>query len=156
AAVMIRAVASLLFAFPLLLGALQEAKASPVTDPNAALPLGSELYEDAANNPREVFHSEALHGSRSYLTNLGNMAFNSPYILGEVAQKAHVSCGTCHVNGAANSHLYIPGLSSHPGNFDTTGSLFNPRADNHVFDPVSIPSLRGARFLAPYGHDGRT
>jgi hypothetical protein len=24
-----------------------------------------------------------------------------------------------------------------------------------VFDPVRIPSLRGARYLAPYGHDGR-
>jgi hypothetical protein len=46
-------------------------------------------------------------------------------------------------------------MSTHPGTFDTTGPLFNPKADNLTFDPVRIPSLRGARYLAPYGHDGR-
>src|SRR5262249_2604474 len=39
---------------------------------------------------------------------------------------------------------------------DTTGPLFNPKADNRILDPVRIPSLRGARYLAPYGHNGRT
>jgi cytochrome c peroxidase len=52
--------------------------------------------------------------------------------------------------------LYIPGLSTQPGTFDTTGHLFNPKADNGVLDPLTIPSLRGAYLLAPYGHDGRT
>jgi hypothetical protein len=33
--------------------------------------------------------------------------------------------------------------------------LFNGKADNHALDPVTIPSLRGARYLAPYGHEGR-
>jgi Di-haem cytochrome c peroxidase len=33
--------------------------------------------------------------------------------------------------------------------------LFNSKADNHALDPVRIPSLRGVRYLAPYGHDGR-
>jgi hypothetical protein len=46
-------------------------------------------------------------------------------------------------------------MSTRPGNFDTTGPLFNPKADNLTLDPVRIPSLRGARYLAPYGHDGR-
>jgi di-heme cytochrome c peroxidase len=49
----------------------------------------------------------------------------------------------------------MPKMSTRPGNFDTTGPLFNPKADNFVLDPVRIPSLRGARYLAPYGHDGR-
>jgi di-heme cytochrome c peroxidase len=49
----------------------------------------------------------------------------------------------------------VPGMSSRPGNFDTTGALFNPQADNGRLDPLTTPSLRGARFLAPYGHDGR-
>src|ERR1700761_4855088 len=123
-----------------------------VTD---GLPAGSDLNDDAATNPREVFHSEATRGRRSYLSNLGNLAFNSPYTLGETAQQAHMSCGTCHVNGATNAKLFIPGLSSRPGNFDTTSALFNPKADNGVLDPVTIPSLRGARYLGPYGHDGR-
>ncbi len=86
---------------------------------------------------------------------LGDLAFNSPSILGDAARRAGISCGACHVGGANNARLFIPGLSSRPGTFDTTGALFNPKADNHVFDPVRIPSLRGARYLAPYGHDGR-
>jgi cytochrome c peroxidase len=129
--------------------------ALPATDPKTGLPVGSNLDEDATTNPREVFHSETLHGHRSYATNLGNLAFNSPYILGAAARKAHISCGSCHVNGASNAKLFIPGLSTRPGNFDTTSGFFNPKADDGVLDPVTIPSLRGARFLAPYGHDGR-
>jgi cytochrome c553 len=129
---------------------------SPVTDSVSGLPADSDLDADAATNPREVFHSEALRGHRSYMSNLGNLAFNSPYTLGDAAQKAHISCGTCHVNGASNPKLFIPGLSTRPGNFDTSNALFNPKTDNGVLDPVTIPSLRGARFLAPYGHDGRT
>ena len=89
------------------------------------------------------------------MVNLGNLAFSSPAILGGVARQAGVSCGTCHVNGAGNAKFFMPKMSTRPGNFDTTGPLFNPKADNFVLDPVRIPSLRGARYLAPYGHDGR-
>ncbi len=120
------------------------------------MPIGAELDEDAPNNPREIFHSEAARGHKSYLSNLGNLAFNSPYTLGAAARRAHVSCASCHVNGASNPKLFIPGLSTRPGTFDTTNSLFNPKTDNGVLDAVTIPSLRGARFLGPYGHDGRT
>jgi hypothetical protein len=31
-----------------------------------------------------------------------------------------------------------------------------PKTDDQVLDPLTIPSLRGAHLLAPYGHDGRT
>jgi hypothetical protein len=144
--------AAMLFLF----GLVPVAAPFPTGDDQTGLPIGSDLDEDAINNPREVFHSEAIGGHRSYLSNLGNLAFNSPNILGAAARKAHVSCGTCHVNGASNPRLIIPGLSSRPGNFDTTNGLFNPKTDNGVLDPLTIPSLRGARFLAPYGHDGRT
>jgi hypothetical protein len=144
-------------AVPLLFAALLPlcSAASVASGLPGGLPVGSELDEDAATNPREVFHSETLHGHRSYATNLGNLAFNSPYILGDAARKARISCGTCHVNGATNAKFFIPGLSTHPGNFDTTSAFFNPKADDGVLDPLTIPSLRGARFLAPYGHDGR-
>ena len=138
-----------------LLGMAAAVQALPATDPKTGLPVGSDLDEQTSTNPREVFHSETLHGHRSYATNLGNLAFNSPYILGPAARKAHISCGTCHVNGASNAKLFIPGLSTHPGNFDTTSAFFNPKADDGVLDPLTIPSLRGARFLSPYGHDGR-
>jgi Di-haem cytochrome c peroxidase len=131
------------------------ARSSPVTDGHSGLPIGSELDEDAPNNPREIFHSEATRGHKSYMSNLGNLAFNSPYTLGEAARKAHISCASCHVNGASNPRLFIPGLSTRPGTFDTTSALFNAKTDNGVLDAVTIPSLRGARFLSPYGHDGR-
>src|SRR6201985_3868302 len=75
--------------------------------------------------------------------------------MGGGARQANISCKTCHVNGAGNAKLFMPKMSTRPGNFDTTGPLFNPRANNDVLDPVTIPSLRGARYLAPYGHDGR-
>ena len=139
-----------------LLGVWSDAHPAPVADAPAGLPPGSELDDDAIDSPREAFHSEAVHGRKPYLSRLGNLAFNSPYMLGEVARKAHVSCATCHVNGASNPRLFIPGLSARPGTFDTTSALFNPKTDNGVLDAVTIPSLRGARFLAPYGHDGRS
>ena len=134
---------------------LQKAFAFPVDGAQTTLPAGTELNEDAIDLPREIFHSEVIGGVKSYLVNLGDMAFNAPDILGGAARQAGISCGTCHVNGASNPKLYVPRMSTHAGNFDTTGPLFNPKADNHMLDPVRIPSLRGARFLAPYGNDGR-
>jgi cytochrome c peroxidase len=128
--------------------------AFPVDGDQTTLPPRTELNEDALDKPREVFHSE-FAGGKSYMINLGDLAFNSPGILGGVARQAGVSCGTCHVNGAGNAKLFMPKMSTRPGNFDTTGPLFNPKADNQVLDPVRIPSLRGARYLAPYGFDGR-
>jgi len=127
----------------------------PIYTNQSVLPPGTELNEDAAELPRELFKSDAIGGRRSYLVNLGDMAFSSPSILGGVARQAGMSCDTCHLNGVSNAKLFMPGHSTRPGNFDTTGPLFKPEADNGILDPVTIPSLRGARYLAPYGHDGR-
>jgi len=135
---------------------LQHALAFPVVGEQTPLPVGTELNDDALEQPREEFHSEAIEGRKSYLVKLGNMAFNTPAILGGAALKGGISCGTCHVNGASNPKLFITGASTRPGNFDTSSSLFNPKAENSMLDPLRIPSLRGARYLAPYGNDGRT
>jgi cytochrome c peroxidase len=142
-------------AFLLLLLPPRDVAAFPIDGDQAALPAGSELNEDALLAPHEVLKSEYRGDRTSYVVALGDLAFNSPAILGDVARRAGISCATCHVNGASNARLFIPHLSTRPGNFDTSGPLFNPKADNHVLDPVRIPSLRGARLLAPYGHDGR-
>jgi len=139
----------------LLIGVHGSAGAFPVDGDQTALPPKTELNEDALDKPREIFRSESGGGGKSYQVNLGNLAFSSPGILGGVARQASVSCGTCHVNGAGNAMFFMPKMSTRPGNFDTTGPLFNPKADNFVLDPIRIPSLRGARYLAPYGHDGR-
>jgi hypothetical protein len=122
---------------------------------NGVLPLGTDLGDEAFNRPREVFRSEASGGHKSYRVVLGDVAFSSPKLLGGAARQAGISCSTCHVNGAGNSLFYIPELSTRQGNFDTTSHVFNPKTDDQVLDPLTIPSLRGAHLLAPYGHDGR-
>jgi hypothetical protein len=146
-------IAALAFGF-LIAGLGGRAIAFPVDGDQTVLPARTELDEDALDKPREVFQSERA-GGKSYLVSLGNLAFSSPSILGGVARQAGMSCGTCHVNGAGNPKFFMPKMSTRPGNFDTTGPLFNPKANNFVLDPVRIPSLRGARYLAPYGQDGR-
>jgi hypothetical protein len=133
----------------------RQARAFPLSGDQTVLPAGTELNEESLDRPREVFKSEAIGGRKSYLVNLGDLAFSSSAILGGVARQAGISCGTCHVNGASNGKLYIPRMSTRPGNFDTTGPLFNPKANDGVRNAIRIPSLRGARYLAPYGHDGR-
>ena len=81
--------------------------AFPVRGSQTVLPAGRELNEDALDRPREVFRSEALGGRKSYLVNLGDVAFSSPAILGGVARQAGMSCSTCHVNGVSNPKFYI-------------------------------------------------
>jgi len=123
--------------------------------PGAALPPGSVLFPDISNQPRQLLHAEQLGGRQSYLVALGNTAFSSPFIFGEPARSVGLSCNACHINGDANPYFFIPKLSSRPGNIDTTNNFFHAPADNNIFDPVDIPSLRGIRFTAPYGRDGR-
>jgi hypothetical protein len=139
----------------LIVGAARPLSAFPINGDQAILPAGTELNEDALDRPTELFHSEATQGRKSYLVNLGDLAFSSPGLFGGPAKRAGLSCASCHMNGASNAKLYVPGMSTHAGNFDTTGGFFNPRADDGVLDPLTVPSLRGARYLAPYGHDGR-
>jgi cytochrome c peroxidase len=140
----------------LALFALGSARAVVAADTSPLLPLGTELGDEAFDRPREAFRSEDKGGRKPYVVLLGDAAFSSPLLLGGRARAGGISCNTCHVNGTTNALLYVPGLSTRSGNFDTTNALFNPHTDNGVIDPLNIPSLRGAHLLAPYGHDGRT
>jgi cytochrome c peroxidase len=135
--------------------AIPGAKSAPITSRESVLPPGTELNQEQLDQPTELFASELAGGKRSYLVNFGDLLFSSPNILGGVARQAGMSCSTCHQQGHNNPKLFIPGLSSRPGTVDTTNAVFEPKFDNHVFDPVTPPSLRGAKHLAPYGHDGR-
>lgn len=89
------------------------------------------------------------------LSSLGAAAFNNPLIFGEPARTLRVSCNTCHEKSGNNPGFFIPGLSSRPGNVDVSNSFFAPHGNNTVFDPLDIPDLRGIRFTAPYGRNGR-
>ncbi len=131
------------------------AQGRPIATREGVLPPGTDLNEEILDQPTELFAFEQAGGKRFYQFNLGDMLFSSPSVFGGVARAAGISCNTCHQQGAGNAKLFVPGLSSRPGTFDVSGALFNPEADNGVFDPVTPPSLRGVRHLAPYGHDGR-
>lgn len=120
-----------------------------------ALPPGSVIAPAAAFHPAQRLSSEQAGGRQSFIVALGNTAFSSPLLYGDVARAAGISCNSCHVNGHTNPAFHIPGHSVRPGGLDPTGPLFNPAADDGVANHVDIPSLRGIRFLAPYGRDGR-
>ena len=122
---------------------------------NASLPPGTDFGEAATARPREILASEAAGGRQSDIAALGNLLFGSPDLFGEPARSTGISCETCHTAGHANQNFLIPGLSAHAGTIDVSNGFFNPPADDHVFNPVRIPTLRGIRYLAPYGRDGR-
>lgn len=83
---------------------------------------------------------------------LGDLLFHSPLTLGPKARELGLSCNGCHQNGAANNTLTLGDLSNKPGNVDLTTGFFRAGANNHTADFLSIPSLRGARYTAPYGY----
>jgi len=121
----------------------------------AGLPEGSVIDPPAGDFPAQRLRVEMAGGRQSFLVALGNTAFSSPLLYGEPARSAGLSCNSCHVNGHVNRAFHIPGHSARPGGLDPTGSLFNPAAEDGAANHTDIPSLRGIRFLAPYGRDGR-
>lgn len=120
------------------------------------LPPDADLREQQ-RLPRLVLNSESrgIDERKLFLVAYGDMLFDSPAIYGDPAKSINLTCATCHNRSDVNNRLYIPGLSRHPGGIDVDSGFFNPRANDHRFDPVDTPSLRGIRFTAPYGRDGR-
>lgn len=120
------------------------------------LPPGSTIAEPSPL-PRLSLNLTARGGSErgAFLIAYGHALFASPEILGPKARALGMSCVTCHTNGDANRVLFITGLSDRKGGVDVTSAFFDGSAENGIHDPVDIPSLRGVRFTAPYGHDGR-
>jgi cytochrome c peroxidase len=119
------------------------------------LPPGTVFGEERVRQPREILHDEADGGRQSDLVALGNMAFASPLIFGDPARKAGLTCETCHNQGDVNQVFFIPGLSDRPGGVAVVNALFNTETTNGLHRHIDIPSLRGIRYLAPYGRDGR-
>lgn len=135
--------------------ALSVAGAEPVRRPIPGMPEGTNFDLDARYRPRQILRSEADGGKQSYMVALGNTAFSSPLLFGDKAREAGLSCDVCHRQGDINPNFHIPGLSQRAGGLDPTTAFFNPLQDDQVVNHVDIPSLRGTRFLGPYGRDGR-
>lgn len=85
---------------------------------------------------------------------LGDLLFHAPKLLGARSGTFGLSCNTCHPGGAANNGLFVEQASDRPGNVDLLSGYFYPAADDGVFAPRNIPSLRGLVATAPYRRDG--
>lgn len=120
------------------------------------LPPGSNL-NDQDPLPRLVlnFEQRGLDEKDLFLVAYGDMLFDSPEIFGEPARSLGLACSTCHNRGDGNKGFFIPGISKKSGSVDVDGHYFNDRFNDHRSDALDIPSLRGLRFTAPYGRDGR-
>jgi mono/diheme cytochrome c family protein len=120
------------------------------------LPPGSDL-NDQAPLPRLVlnFEEQGIDERDLFLVAFGDMLFDSPEIFGEPAKGLGLACSTCHNRSDINQRLFIPGITPKPGVIDVDGAFFNGRFNDHRPDAIDIPSLRGIRFTAPYGRDGR-
>ena len=120
------------------------------------LPPGSNVNKQLPR-PRQILNLAArgVDETDTPLVALGDMAFDSPLILGEPARSLGISCNNCHNKSITNPNFAIPGLTRYAGGVDVSNGFFAPHANNGHFDPLDIPDLRGIRFTAPYGRNGR-
>lgn len=120
------------------------------------LPPGSNLNDQ---NPlpllRLNFEAQGFEESDIPLVAYGDMLFDSPEIFGDPGRTLGVTCSMCHNRSDINRDFFIPGVSHQAGSADVDGAFFNPFFNDQRSDSLDIPSLRGLRFTAPYGRDGR-
>ncbi len=122
----------------------------------ATLPPGSDIA-DQREFPRLVLQFEEAGEDEANLPLVayGDMLFDSPEIFGGPAQELGITCSTCHNRSDVNRDFFIPGLSHRPGGMDVDSAFFNPMFNDRTDDHLDTPSMRGIRFTAPYGRDGR-
>jgi cytochrome c peroxidase len=121
------------------------------------LPPGSNTNKQLPR-PRQLLGmaERGANEGETGLIALGDMAFDSAEIFGEPARSLNVTCNTCHNKGVTNPNFFIPGLSYRKGGMDVSNNFFVPHANNGIFGHIDIPDMRGIRFTAPYGRNGRT
>ncbi len=105
------------------------------------LPPGSLSAQALSTRPAEDLDGGT---AQSFYVEYGRLAFRSPSILGGTARKAGLSCQACHSNGHATAAFFVPGLSDRPGRVDVSHAFWNLRNEDDRFNPLTIPSLRGA------------
>lgn len=72
---------------------------------------------------------------------LGQLAFESPALLGGAAARMGLSCSSCHLNGRGNPDFFIEGVSDRPGTADVTLSVLSKVRGDSTFNPVAIPDV---------------
>lgn len=120
------------------------------------LPPGTN-FNDQNPLPRLVlnFEEQGIDEKDLLLVAYGDMLFDSPRIFGLPARANRLSCSICHNRSDINNSFFIPGISHQAGAVDVDGEFFNAMFNDRRADSIDIPSLRGLRFTAPYGRDGR-
>jgi cytochrome c peroxidase len=120
------------------------------------LPPGSNINKQRPR-PRQILNivARGVDETETPLVAFGDMVFDSSFIFGEPARSLGISCNNCHNKSITNPQFKIAGLTKHSGGLDVSSSFFAPHANNGHFDPLDIPDLRGIRFTAPYGRNGR-
>jgi cytochrome c peroxidase len=126
------------------------AQAQPIAPPD---PMPARVLRGLALNPRG-YEPNRTESAGALL--LGDLLFHSPAILGARARELGMSCQSCHPNGAAHVTFELEGVSTSPGTVDLTTAALHAAADDGVMRGINIPSLRGVRYTAPYGRDGRS
>jgi len=134
----------------------QPLRADPSLELSPTLPPGSDI-NDQDPLPRLVlnFEERGVDERDLFLVAFGDMLFDSPEIFGEPARSLGIACSTCHNRSDINQRFFIAGVTPQPGAVDVDAEFFNPRFNDHRADALDIPSLRGLRYTAPYGRDGR-
>ncbi|MCA1661338.1 MAG: tetratricopeptide repeat protein [Novosphingobium sp.] len=84
----------------------------------------------------------------------GRALFEAPQLFGGQAERAGLSCASCHTNGRANPHFFLAGISDAPGTADVTASFFSVARGNARFDPRPIPDLATPGRISREPHAG--
>lgn len=96
----------------------------------------------SCRNPREAISRIMIDNGPSFSTvDIGQLAFESPALLGGAAARMGLSCSSCHLNGRNNPDFFLEGVSGAPGTADVTNSLFSKTRGNDAFDPTPIPDI---------------
>jgi cytochrome c peroxidase len=85
---------------------------------------------------------------------LGDLLFHASRLLGERPAYFGLSCASCHPGGAATTDIFVGAGSDRAGNIDLLSDYFTPFADDGIYAPRNVPSLRGIRYTGPYERDG--
>ncbi len=102
---------------------------------------------EGASDPTEHLTSEPVtclsdvSAEQETLSNVGAVAFRSPFLFGGLAARKKLSCHACHQNGGVNPAFFIDGLSDAPGRIDATNAVFSKKLEDNKFNPIDIPTL---------------
>lgn len=145
-------IAGIVIPAALLSGAVAVAEPPPPALLSGAqwLAPGADVVTALMYSPGECL-GPAQDAETAYLVEVGRAAFRSPLLFGGPAARSGLSCNSCHLDGRDNPQFFVPGLSGEPGTADVSSSLFSKVREDHVFNPVAIPTLVDAGKKQSFG-----